>query len=874
MMRWSLSLALLASVSFAASAQLYKDPRAPIEKRVDDLVSRMTLEEKARQLQNVAPGIPRLGVLPYDYWNEALHGVARAGEATVFPQAIAMAATWDSELMLAEGQVIALEGRARFNQAQRQKNYDRYFGLTFWSPNINIFRDPRWGRGQETLGEDPYLTGTMATRFVEGIQGENPKYFMAIATPKHFAVHSGPEPDRHKFNVDPSRRDLTETYLPAFRRTVTEGKAYSLMCAYNAVDGKPACANAELLNDTLRHAWGFSGFVTSDCGAIDDITNGHHYTKTNPEGAALSIKAGTDTGCNFRDEYLDLPKAVAAGYITEAEIDVALKRLMTARMRLGMFDPPAMVPWSNVPIAENHSAAHRALALRAARESVVLLKNDGLLPLGATPRRIAVIGPNATSLIGLEGNYNGTPVGAVLPLDGIAAKFGAANVSYAQGAPFVEELALPVPRTAFGRGLKTEFFNGTGFKGKPVATRIERAIEHNWSGVSPAPGVDGNNFSVRWRGTIAAPAAGDYVFQVEGSRCNAKFNTEAFTVKIEGAEPFHIDTACGNSDTITGHPIKLHFADTRPRAFTLEYAHKSPRNAPHIAFSWKPPVDALRSEALAAARDADVIVAFVGLNAWLEGEEMPVHIPGFEGGDRTSIALPKPQADLLAALHAIGKPVVIVLQTGSAVALGEAGEKARAVLVGWYGGEAGGQAIAEILRGDVNPSGRLPVTFYRSAKDLPGFDDYAMDGRTYRYFGGKVEYPFGHGLSYTSFDYSNLTVAPQVGAGAELDVAVTVQNSGKRAGDEVAQLYLSTPDRKGAPIRSLKGYQRVSLEPGESKTLRFHLSPRDMALADADGVMRISPARYRLWAGGGQPDTGASGQAGAFQMTGKLTLPR
>jgi beta-glucosidase len=385
MSRWRLAALVLATTTaLPAQAQLYKDPRAPIEKRVDDLVARMTLAEKAAQMQNAAPAIPRLGIPAYDYWNEALHGVARAGEATVFPQAIAMAATWDPDLLLAEGKVIAVEGRAKYNQAQRDRNYDRYFGLTFWSPNINIFRDPRWGRGQETLGEDPYLTGTLATRFIEGIQGEDSKYFAAIATPKHFAVHSGPEPLRHHFNVDPSRRDLAETYLPAFRRTITEGKAYSLMCAYNAVDGKPACANPELLTDTLRRDWGFTGFVTTDCGAVDDVTTGHKFTRTNPEGAALTVKAGSDTGCDFKNEYLDLPKAVEQGFITEAEIDTAVKRLFTARMRLGMFDPPNMVPWSNVPISENHSPAHRALALRAARESIVLLKNDGVLPFGAS----------------------------------------------------------------------------------------------------------------------------------------------------------------------------------------------------------------------------------------------------------------------------------------------------------------------------------------------------------------------------------------------------------------------------------------------------------------------------------------------------------
>jgi beta-glucosidase len=467
-------LALLAVQPPPAAAQLYRDPSAPIDRRVADLIGRMTLDEKVHQMQNAAPAIPRLGVPSYEYWNEALHGVARGGEATVFPQAIAMAATWDKALLHAEGNTIGVEGRARFNQAQREGNHDRYFGLTFWAPNINIFRDPRWGRGQETLGEDPFLTGILATEFVRGIQGDDPHYLQAIATPKHFAVHSGPEPLRHGFNVDPTARDLSETYLSAFRRTVVEGHAHSIMCAYNAINGKPACANPELLGDILRRDWGFDGFVTSDCGAIDDITRGHHFTKTNAEGAAAALRAGTDTACTFRDEYLDLAQAVRGGLISEQQLDSSLARLFTARMRLGLFDPPAQVPFSTVPGSENHSQAHRELALRAARESIVLLKNDGVLPLASRAGRIAVIGPSATSLIALEGNYKGTPTSPVLPLDGMETMFGAARVSYAQGAAFVDDIALPVPRTVFGTGLRAEFFNGTGFEGPVVATRTDR----------------------------------------------------------------------------------------------------------------------------------------------------------------------------------------------------------------------------------------------------------------------------------------------------------------------------------------------------------------------------------------------------------------
>jgi len=871
----SVSLAVLAATCAShAAAQVYRDPTQPTEARVDDLVRRMTIEEKAAQMQNTAPAIPRLGIPPYDYWNEGLHGVARAGEATVFPQAIGMAASWDPALMLAEGQTIAIEGRAKYNQAQAQKNYDRYYGLTFWSPNINIFRDPRWGRGQETLGEDPYLTGTMAVPFVRGLQGDDAKYLEAVATPKHFAVHSGPEQSRHRFNVDPSPRDLSETYLPAFRRAIVEGHAESLMCAYNAVDTKAACANTMLLQDTLRGAWGFKGFVTSDCGAIDDITTGHHNSATNPEGAALAVKAGTDTGCDFKDEMLDLPKAAKAGHLTEADMDVALKRLFTARMKLGMFDPAANVPFSTIGIDQNHSAAHRALALKAAHESIVLLKNDGVLPLAAGARRIAVVGPTAASLIALEGNYNGTPVGAVLPVDGMAAAFGADRVVYAQGAPFTQELAVAVPRSAFPGGLTATFYNNPNFSGTPVATQRVKEIDVNWGSIAPASGVDPRTFSVRWSGQIAPPAAGDYQFELERrERCDVGNGLERYTIHIEGAPDQSVTAKC-NGRAQDFAPMKVHFADTSPRAFRIDFAHESSR-ASDVTFAWKPPLTALRDEAVRAAAQADVVVAFVGLNAWLEGEEMPLHVPGFAGGDRTGIALPAAQSALLDALAATGKPLVVVLQSGSALALGAQEAKARAVLEAWYPGEAGGQAIADVLSGKINPSGRLPVTFYASTEQLPAFDDYRMANRTYRYFAGKVEYPFGHGLSYTRFAYGAVKpVSGSVAAGQGTSVSTTVRNTGKRAGDEVAQLYLSVPGREGAPIRSLKGYQRVHLAAGETKTLTFQLDPRDLAVADATGAMVASAATYDVWIGGGQPGTGAPGAQAKFRVTGTATMPR
>ncbi|MEH3123598.1 MAG: glycoside hydrolase family 3 C-terminal domain-containing protein [Sphingomonas phyllosphaerae] len=871
--RNALLLGVALGVPSTAMAQVYKDPDAPVEKRAEDLVSRMTLEEKARQMQNAAPAIPRLDLPAYDWWNEGLHGLARAGEATVFPQAIGMAATWDKDLLKAEGRVIGTEARARYNQAQREGNVDRYFGLTIWSPNINIFRDPRWGRGQETLGEDPYLTGTLGTAFVEGLQGDDPRYFLTVATPKHLAVHSGPEPLRHTFNVDVAPQDLTETYLPAFRRTITEGGAYSLMCAYNAINGSPACGSTMLLKDYVRDAWGFKGFITSDCGAIDDFVAGHK-TQKNWEGAsAVSVKAGTDTGCNFRDEYLAIPNAVRQGLLSERDVDTAVKRLMTARIRLGMLDPADRVPFASIPYAENHSAAHREVALRAARESIVLLKNDGVLPVAASARRVLVVGPAAASREALNGNYKGTAVGQALPVDGIAAALGAERVTFAQGAPFIEQVAVTVPRTVFGaQGVTARFWNGTGFAGPVIATRTEREIDNDWNGIAPAPGVDKTAFSAEYAGTLTVPASGDYVFEIGDRRCDWSEDQQTYVLSIEGQPDVRATSKCFTGVPLSTPPIRMEAG--KPRTFRLAFTHHSPRLGAGLTLTWKPQPDALLQEAVKAAGDADMIVAMVGLTAGLEGEEMKVNAPGFEGGDRTTIALPAVQQRLLDALVATGKPVAIVGVSGSALTYGAAGAQAKAVVQAWYGGEAAGQAIGDVLAGTVNPSGRLPVTFYASLDQLPAFGDYAMKNRTYRYFEGQPYYPFGHGLSYTRFAYSGVGVRSTIRAGQPAEVAVTIRNTGPVAGDEVAQLYVRPVGRPDLPKRSLKGFQRVRLAPGEARQVHFTLDPRDLAFADQKGVMRVTPGRYALWIGGGQQGTNAPGAAAEIRITGSKVLPK
>ena len=869
------------------AAPTYRNPSLSVQQRVDDLISRMTLREKVFQMQHTAPGIPRLGVPSYDWWSEALHGVAFSGYATVFPQAIGMAATWDEPLVHLEGQTIATEARAKYNQAQREGNHSIFYGLDFWSPNINIFRDPRWGRGQETYGEDPFLTAKLGVAFVTGLQGDDPKYFKTIATPKHYAVHRGPEPERHRFNVDVSRHDLEDTYLPAFRATIVEGRADSIMCAFNAVDSTPACASKLLLQETLRDAWKFQGYVTSDCGAVEDFTTGHKFTSDNEHASALAVQAGTDTTCG--DEYVTLVKAVRDGLIKESEIDTSLKRLFTARFRMGMFDPPDSVPFNRIPFSENDSPQHRELALKAARESMVLLKNqDGILPLKSSYKTIAVIGPNGESLAGLEGNYNGVPSHPVYPLDGIRKVLeGKAKVLYSQGAPYLKELPVPVPPTVFhtggaasARGLKAEYFSNTNFAGEPVLTRIDPQIQFDWNAAAPARGVNMKGFSVRWTGTLTPPGPGGYTFSVPKPEWNPGGGKEIFRVYLDD-KPV-LDTTLPFPTTWVEQGKKgpqttfqAHFEDTKAHSFRFEYVHQSPLFGAQATLSWKPPIDVLRQEATKIAEQADVVVAFVGLSPQLEGEEMPIQVPGFSGGDRTDIGLPAAQLGLLESLAGTGKPLVVVLLNGSALAVNWAQEHAAAILEAWYPGEEGGMAIAETLLGINNPAGRLPVTFYASLDQLPPFDDYSMHKRTYRYFQGTPLYGFGYGLSYSTFEYSNLKLSsPQLKAGDDLTAEVDVRNTSGPAGDEVAELYLEFPAIPGAPLRALRGFQRPHLAPGETRHVTYTLKPRDLSMVNDKGEHVVAAGEYGVFVGGAQPGETAAGIRARLEITGEVTLPR
>jgi beta-glucosidase len=687
-----------AMITTSATAQTF-------ERRAADLVGRMTLEEKVSQMMDRAPAIERLGIPEYNWWNEGLHGVARSGLATVFPQAIGFAAAWNDSLVLRMATVISDEFRAKHHEYLRQGEHQRYQGLTVWSPNINLFRDPRWGRGQETYGEDPYLTGRLAVQFIRGIQGDDPRYLKAVATVKHFAVHSGPEPERHEFDAQVSERDLRESYLPHFEMAIREGGAYSLMCAYNRIYGKPACGSDLLLEQILRGEWHFPGYVVSDCGAIGDMYLRHKVVPTAAAAAALGVHTGTDLDCG--NEYASLIDAVHQGLISEQEIDTSLVRLFVARFRLGMFDPPEQVKWARIPITVLDDSSHRVLARRVARESMVLLKNAGqLLPLRRDLGTIAVIGPNADQWRMLLGNYNGIPADPVTPLRGI------------------REAVSPRTRVLY------------------------------------APGSD----------------LADGVSVVAGASASA-----------------------------------------------------------------------LEAEAVRVAQQADAVVLCLGLTAQLEGEEMRVEVAGFSGGDRTSLDLPAPQERLLERIAGLGKPTVLVLMSGSAVAVNWAQEHVPAILEAWYPGQAGGSAIADVLFGAYNPAGRLPVTFYRSVTDLPAFENYAMAGRTYRFFQGKPLYPFGYGLSYTSFRYDRLrTSADTLRGGDTLSVSVEVTNTGGRVGDEVVQLYARYPQSRVArPTRDLRGFRRVTLQPGETRTVTFPLAGRALAYWEPDAhrwVVENGPA--------------------------------
>jgi beta-glucosidase len=876
-----LAIAALACCGWSTVAQQktpYLDPSLPPEQRAADLVHRMTLEEKASQLVNQARAVPRLNIPSYDWWSEALHGVVASG-TTEFPEPIALGATFDPDAIHKMAIMISIEARIKNAQAVKTNGgYSGFFqGLDFWAPNINIFRDPRWGRGQETYGEDPFLTARMGVAFVTGMQGDDPKHYRVISTPKHYAVHSGPEPTRHVDNVDVSKHDEVDTYLPAFRATVTEAKADSVMCAYNSINGEPACASEFLLQDQLRGKWNFKGYVVSDCGAVVDIYRNHHYQPTQPQASAISLQRGMDNECvdggfKVKDDHDYKPyiDAVKQGFLKESEIDTALVRLFTARMKLGMFDPPELDPYAKIDPSELDSAGHREMARRIADESMVLLKNDGTLPLKASGIKIAVIGPLADRTKVLLGNYNGTPTHTVSILEGLRKEFAGDTISYVPGTLFLSHDADPVPASALtsggkpGIGISYSKLDMTDIN-RPEATKPlaqGSALTVDASAQPLPPEVAGvHPLSIHWDGDLTAPETGDYNL---GVKANGMFR-----LRLDGK---NVTNAWGG-EAAEARLGRVHLEAGKPAALHVEYT--PPENGTPVAtLVWKKVDITPQPEAVAAAKEADVVVAVLGISSELEGEEMQVSEPGFKGGDRTSIDLPKPEEDLLEQVVATGKPVVLVLTNGSALAVNWANQHVNAIVDAWYPGEEGGTAVAETLSGKNNPAGRLPVTFYKSVDQLPPFASYAMKGRTYRYFEGTPLYPFGYGLSYTTFSYSNLTLPTSaVTAGQPFTAEVTVTNTGKRAGDEVAQFYLSFPGVAGAPGRALRAFQRVHLEPGQSQKVQFELKPRDLSMVSEAGEPVIPEGKYSVSVGGGQPNTGAPAVAGTFEVKGTVVLP-
>ena len=864
---------------FSLSAQppakpIYLDPSFPLDRRVDDLLSRMTLAEKASQLTQQARAIPRLGIPAYNWWTEGLHGVGYGGNpspVTVFPEPIGLAASFDTELVNTVASAISNEFRANYNRALRNGNPGEQQGITDWGPNINIFRDPRWGRGQETYGEDPYLTSQLGVSYVTGMQGSDPRYLRVAATPKHFAVHSGPEPLRHSIDVSVSKHDLEDTYLPAFRAVVVEGRAAGVMCAYNSINGQPACANSFLLLDQLRNKWNFQGYVVSDCDSVADMVAGHHYVKTLPEAAAVSMKSGTDSDCkdlgnphgsDYNKDYAIYLDAVKEGILNEGDIDQAVRRLFRIRFMLGMFDPDSLVPYSRIHDADLDSQAHRQLALRAARESMVLLKNDGVLPLKQAIKSIAVVGPLATQSEVMLGDYHGGASRVTTALEGITKQFPNSKVMFRTGTTFLEQ-PVPIPESELSTGtgesgLKAEFFAGKDFQGPVVLTRVDKEINFfNYNSQKPA-GLD--EFSVRWTGFFIPTRTGTAALGVRGSM-NRLWLDDKLIVNDDTIHRPQSESA--EVQVEKGHRYRIRLEGSLGNGFSTEL------------FSSRSRQETLES-AVAAAKAADVVVAVVGITSELEAEEdwLPFRIDGFRDGDRTSLNLPKQEEELLIALKTAGKPLIVVLTNGSALSVNWAKDNANAILEAWYPGEEGGTAIGETLAGANNPAGRLPVTFYKGIEQLSEFTDYSMKERTYRYFHGTPLYPFGFGLSYSTYSYRGLTPsANHIAAGDALELTANVTNTSTMDGDEIVQVYLSFPPLPGSPIRALRGFRRVHLGAGETTLVHFVLTPRDMSVVTEAGDRIVASGEYHIYLGGGQPGSVSSVVDADFNVTGSLRLP-
>lgn len=828
----------------------FLDPDRTIEERADNIISLLTLDEKIQQMMNNAPAVERLGIPAYNWWNECLHGVARSPyRVTSFPQAIGMAATWDTNSLLQMAQYASDEGRAIYNDASSKGKYGIYLGLTFWSPNVNIFRDPRWGRGQETYGEDPYLTSQLGMAFVRGLEGDHPHYLKTSACAKHYAVHSGPEWNRSTFNAEVSNQDLWDTYLPAFQKLIVDAKVSGVMCAYNAFFNQPCCGNDLLMMDILRNKWGFTGYVTSDCGGINHFHQTHKTHPNKQTAAADAVLHGTDCECSNNGAYNALNLAVAEGLITEEQINTSLKRLFEIRLRLGMFDPADRVPYSRITTKVLESKPHQEHALKMARQSIVLLKNENqTLPLSKKIKKIAVVGPNAMNEAVMLGNYYGYPTKVWSIMDGLRQKLGSTTeIIYEPGCGYVDNQVFrseynPALLSYKGKnGLQAEYFTNPRLNGTPAAVQMESKIDfQHGDGEIFTSGIAANQMSIRYTTEYTPVHSGEVSLFLSGDDGYKLYIDDKLCIDSGDGQTYYTFTVQKNKS----YNIKIEY---------WQYADVSELKF-DIGRLW----NAVPKETARAVKDADVIIFAGGISASLEGEAMKVFAEGFKGGDRETIALPAVQTALLKELVATGKPVIFVMLTGSAIAAEWEAENLPVILNAWYPGQAGGLAIADVLLGDYNPAGRLPVTFYKSEKDLPDFEDYSMNNRTYRYFKGEVRYPFGYGLSYSTFAYDGLKITKNI---KKYLVEIEVKNESEVDGDEVVQLYVSCKKSSfRVPIRSLKGFQRIHLKAKETKKVTFILTDKDFSVIDLNGNSVPMTGDVEISVGGGQPLQGTAYQ--------------
>lgn len=853
-MRYGILLLGLAFLSCARPD--FRDSSLPSEQRAELLLQELTLEEKISLMMDVSKPVERLGIKPYNWWNEALHGVARAGLATVFPQSIGMAASFNDSLVYEVFTAVSDEARAKNAYYASKGSYERYQGLTMWTPNVNIYRDPRWGRGIETYGEDPYLTTRMGVNVVKGLQGVNDgKYDKLHACAKHFAVHSGPEWNRHSFDVeDLPLRDLYETYLPAFKALVQDANVKEVMCAYNRFEGEPCCGNKRLLTQILREEWGFDGIILSDCWAINDFfeEKGHKTHKDSASAASAAVLSGTDLECGAT--YQSLLKGVQNGLIDESAIDKSVKRVLKARFELGEMDDPSKVSWTKIPFSVVASAAHDSLALKIARESMTLLLNkQNVLPLKRGNLTVAVMGPNAKDSVMMWGNYNGVPAHTVTVLDGIRAALGKGDkLIYEQGCPCVGDDLLGSVFSeckSEGRpGFSARYWNNVNHEGKvDVETRVMTPFNFCTSGATVfAPGVNLTDFSATYNATYVPKASGEVIFDVYS------FGKGRLLVNQKEAMSFY------NSHGGNKQSYALQVEAGKKYDIELQFEYLQSDAQLNFDMGFKKKVDIAKS--VNAVRNADVVVFVGGISPSLEGEEMGVDLPGFKKGDRTSIELPEIQRNLLAALHRAGKKVILVNCSGSPVGLVPETETCEAILQAWYPGQQGGRAVADVLFGDYNPAGRLPVTFYRSIEQLPDFEDYNMTGRTYRFMKERPLFPFGYGLSYTTFTYGAATFSKQtVGSEDNLSLVVPVSNTGSRDGEEVVQVYLSKVGDEAGPVKTLRAFKRVSVPAGKTVNVHITLSKKDLEWwNEGTHSIQFCPGEYQVWIGGSSDEKALS----------------